>query len=316
MNYIILDLEWNQSPTGKINENKDIPFEIIEIGAVKLNKDKEILGEFHQYIRPQVYLEMDVNVHAVTHINMEDLQCGKTFPEAFKDFQAWLGDEEMIFCTWGSMDLVEFQRNMRFYNFPPFENKPFFFYDVQKLFAIFFEENQNPRTLCFAADFFHITKQGEFHSAISDARYTAKIFQKFDLKKTKKFMELNYFSPPKCLEDEMYVSFKTYAKYISMEFKSKEQLLHAKHVKATNCCICQEAATKKIDWFPNSTKTNYYGVFYCKEHGYLKGKLRVKKTDDQKFFAVKTIKIISKEAAEKLQNKKNLLKTKKNDSNN
>ena len=43
MNYIILDLEWNQSPTGKINENKAIPFEIIEIGAVKLNKDKEIL---------------------------------------------------------------------------------------------------------------------------------------------------------------------------------------------------------------------------------------------------------------------------------
>lgn len=38
MNYIILDLEWNQCPTGKSNENSRLPFEIIEIGAVRLVK--------------------------------------------------------------------------------------------------------------------------------------------------------------------------------------------------------------------------------------------------------------------------------------
>ena len=30
MNYIVLDLEWNQSPLGKEFENKRLPFEIIE----------------------------------------------------------------------------------------------------------------------------------------------------------------------------------------------------------------------------------------------------------------------------------------------
>ena len=37
MNYIVFDLEWNQCPDGKEKEIKDMPFEIIEIGAVKLD---------------------------------------------------------------------------------------------------------------------------------------------------------------------------------------------------------------------------------------------------------------------------------------
>ena len=40
MNYIVLDLEWNQSDTGNETATKEIPFEIIDIGAVKLNSDR------------------------------------------------------------------------------------------------------------------------------------------------------------------------------------------------------------------------------------------------------------------------------------
>ena len=43
MNYIVFDLEWNQSPGGKKWSNSRLPFEIIEIGAVKLNEKKEIV---------------------------------------------------------------------------------------------------------------------------------------------------------------------------------------------------------------------------------------------------------------------------------
>ena len=35
--FIVLDLEWNQSPAGKEGSMNRLPFEIIEIGAVKLN---------------------------------------------------------------------------------------------------------------------------------------------------------------------------------------------------------------------------------------------------------------------------------------
>ena len=41
MNYIVLDLEWNQSSSGEEEVVKVLPFEIIEIGAIKLNSNKK-----------------------------------------------------------------------------------------------------------------------------------------------------------------------------------------------------------------------------------------------------------------------------------
>ena len=54
MNYIVFDLEWNQNPSGKKTRNDRLPFEIIEIGAVKVNSKKEITDHFHRLIKPQV----------------------------------------------------------------------------------------------------------------------------------------------------------------------------------------------------------------------------------------------------------------------
>ena len=39
MRYIVFDLEWNQCPNGKSDEVAELPFEIFEIGAVKLDDD-------------------------------------------------------------------------------------------------------------------------------------------------------------------------------------------------------------------------------------------------------------------------------------
>ena len=54
MNYIVFDLEWNQGNTEREGEEREIPFEIVEIGAVKLNDAFEITGEFSRLIKPQI----------------------------------------------------------------------------------------------------------------------------------------------------------------------------------------------------------------------------------------------------------------------
>ena len=47
MNYVVVDFEWNQACYGKGSENRKIPFEIIEIGAVKLDENlKEIVRKY------------------------------------------------------------------------------------------------------------------------------------------------------------------------------------------------------------------------------------------------------------------------------
>ena len=55
MDYIVFDLEWNQSSDGQEKEIKEIPFEIIEIGAVKLDENFQLKDRFNHLIKPKVY---------------------------------------------------------------------------------------------------------------------------------------------------------------------------------------------------------------------------------------------------------------------
>ena len=135
-NFIVFDLEWNQNPGGKEASVERLPFEIFEIGAVKLNEEREKVAEFHRIIRPCVYRQMHRIISEVTHVSIEELERdGEPFTAVMEDFLKWCGDDYM-FCTWGSMDLTELQRNMVYHGMTiPFP-KPFLFYDVQKLYSL------------------------------------------------------------------------------------------------------------------------------------------------------------------------------------
>ena len=58
MNYVVVDFEWNQACYGKGSENRKIPFEIIEIGAVKLDENLKEIDRFSRTIRPKVYKKL------------------------------------------------------------------------------------------------------------------------------------------------------------------------------------------------------------------------------------------------------------------
>ena len=86
MNYIVLDLEWNQS-SGK--NDYELPFEIVEIGAVKLNRKFEIVDRFDQLIKPQIYHSMHFMTAKIIHLEQEELENGKPFPEVMQQFLKW-----------------------------------------------------------------------------------------------------------------------------------------------------------------------------------------------------------------------------------
>ena len=73
-NFIVFDLEWNQNPGGKEASVERLPFEIFEIGAVKLNEEREKIAEFHRIIRPCVYRQMHRIISEVTHVSIEELE--------------------------------------------------------------------------------------------------------------------------------------------------------------------------------------------------------------------------------------------------
>lgn len=298
MNYIIMDLEWNQSNTGTEKEVRELPFEIIEIGAIKLNKDHKMIDEFSELIKPVVYKEMHHITRKLIHLQIEELEKGRPFPEVMGQFLNWCG-EDYIFCTWGPLDLTELQRNIRFYGMKPLCDRPMAFLDVQKLFSIVYEDSKTRRALEYAVDFLEMEKDIPFHRAFSDAYYTAKILAGLPDPAIEKLVSYDVFMTPKTREDEIHVVFDSYAKYISREFADKTEALADREVSSTKCYLCHKNIRKKIKWFsPNGR--HYYSLAYCDKHGYMKGKIRIRKAESDRVYVVKTLKFISEEDAGKI----------------
>ena len=296
MDYIIFDLEWNQSmPSKEEEKNKDLPIEIVEIGAVKLNSNREMISEFSELIKPQVYRELNSITKRLIHIQMEELEKGKPFVEVMERFLEWCGDD-YIFCTWGNLDLLELQRNMKFYNMETLSNGPIKFYDIQKLFSVAYEDGKSRRTLEYAIDMMGVKKDIPFHRAFSDAYYTARIFDMIEDPDVMELYSYDAYCIPQSRDDEIYVVFKDYAKQITRGFLTKAEIFEDKETTSIYCYHCDRKLRKKIKWFSLNKKI-YHALAKCPKHGYVKSKLRVRKTEDGLFYGVKTDKCVSAEDA-------------------
>lgn len=302
MNYVVFDLEWNQGNQAQQTEHADIPFEVIEIGAVKLNDKYVMISEFSRLIKPEVYREMHQYTSKLIHLQMEELERGRPFAEVMKDFLEWCGTEEYLFCSWGSLDLTELQRNMRYHNMTPLSDRPIPYLDVQKLFSLVYEDGKSRRSLETAVDMVQLEKDIPFHRAFSDAYYTAKLLTGIAEQKPEVLRRISFdtFHPPKTRAEEVKVQFDTYMKYISREFDSKAEAFADREVSSSKCYLCHKNLRKKIRWFSPNSK-HYYCLARCDKHGYLKGKLRIHKSESGKLFAVKITKLITEEEAERLK---------------
>lgn len=298
MNYIVFDLEWNQS-----NREADcvsgLPFEVIEIGAVKYDQEMEQTGEFHEIIRPQVYREMHYITGRLIHMNMKELMEGDSFVNVMGRFLDWCGEGEKLFCTWGMMDLTELQRNMKYFGMAPLSQGPIPFLDVQKLYSIACEDRKTRRALEYVVDALEIPRDIPFHRAFSDAYYTGKVLAKIRTPELLRNLSYDVYHPPVDREGELRLTFDTYAKFISRQFRDKEEAFLDPEVLSSKCYLCRRNVKKRINWFTSNGK-QYYCLAWCEKHGYLKGKIRVRKTDEGMTYIVKTTKLISEEKADEI----------------
>lgn len=296
MNYIVFDLEWNQCPDGKEKEKHDIPFEILEIGAIKLNSAKKETDRFHEYIRPTVYSRLHYKTKEILHINPDILRKADYFPAVINRFHEWCG-ENVCYCTWGALDLMELQRNIRYHKLENFFPFPLKFYDIQKIFSLAYEDGKVRRSLESAVDFLKIEKDIPFHEALSDAHYTASVIRRLPDAKILPFFSIDYFRIPQKRSDEIFEVFDGYAKFVSRRFPNKSALMRDRSVLSMNCYQCGSRTEKKLPWFLGGNR-HYHCLVCCPQHGYLKGKIRIKKAEDGKgYFCIKTLKLISEERA-------------------
>lgn len=305
MNYIVFDLEWNQCPNGKKKEDARLPFEIIEIGAVKLNSSREIMDEFHGIVKPKVYRWINSHTREIVHMDYRNLTAGVPFPRLVRRFLKWCG-EDYQFSSWGNQDLTELQRNLKYYGMGGLLPGPIEYYDIQKLFNLQYEKDKSRKSLEHAIDFLEIEKNETFHRALADARYAAKIFKRIEENCMHRNYSIDVYQNPKCKKDEIHIFYETYEKFVSREFPSKEAATRDREVSSIRCPLCHKPAKKKLPWFSVNSR-NYFSLSTCSEHGHIKGKLRMKKTDEGKFYVVKTLSLIDAEGAKRIREKKELL---------
>ncbi|MFT4145852.1 MAG: 3'-5' exonuclease [Mobilitalea sp.] len=185
MHYIVFDLEFNQDLPSlqKSEETLSLcPYEIIQIGAMKLDQSLNHIASFNRYIRPVIYSEISPIVTKLTGITSGQLQIEKYFPEVYQDFIAFIDDKDAVFCTWGISDVREIFRNATYHNQKK-EHLPLMYINLQPYVIKHLHLPQNQLiSLQNAVETLNILKPYQFHNALYDTYYTTEVFKKIDSK--------------------------------------------------------------------------------------------------------------------------------------
>lgn len=180
MNYIIFDLEWNQSASeaAAVTEPVYLTGEIVQLGAVKLDEHFRVIDEKRLYITPRYYTKMHRKVASLTGIHDRDLRAqGRSFPEAFADFQEWCG-QDYSYMTWSMSDLPVLVENMQLHGISTGDLPVC--YDIQRIFGREIMRSSRRYSLDHALEI--LGKQGDTaHDALHDARNTALVCDSLEL---------------------------------------------------------------------------------------------------------------------------------------
>lgn len=182
MNYIVLDLEFNQAfdfeKNKTINPIPSCRFEIIQIGAVKLDQSFNVINKLDLYIKPYLYKEIHPYVKKLTGISEEFLKDKPYFKEIVPDFKNFIGNEEdCIFCVWGSSDLRALYRNLSYYKILT-KDLILKYVDVQNMATSYLKFSKGGAIgLKSAIELLNLPIKEDFHNALNDAIYTAEIFK-------------------------------------------------------------------------------------------------------------------------------------------
>ncbi len=183
MQYIVLDMEWNQPWPGSYASKRVLPVkfrgEVIQIGAVRLT-DRQIVGdEFQILIKPKVYRKLNKKVSSLTGIKDAQLaEFGVPFPEAMEQFRDWCG-EDCVFLTWGFDDIGILKENMDLHGL----NSGWVdrWYNAQMIYNAQTDGSSAQKALKTAMQMSGVEASRPAHDALGDAYHTAIVCSRLDL---------------------------------------------------------------------------------------------------------------------------------------
>ena len=183
MQYIVMDMEWNQPWPGSPSAKKPLPHpmrgEIVQIGAVRVREDQTVADEFQILIRPTFFKRMNRKVASLTGIRDAVLrENGVEFKEAMQQFRAWCGGDA-VFLTWGFDDIPMLKENLAIWQME--DDWCSRWYNAQLLFNAEMGGGTGQKALSTALEMMDIEPSRPAHDALGDAYHTALICARLHL---------------------------------------------------------------------------------------------------------------------------------------
>lgn len=178
MEYVILDLEWDSVfyPPKKRFINQ-----ILQIGAVKLNSDFDVVDTFSVNVCSQISNKVTSRFAKLTGITSEIMREGKPFTEAVKLYNSF-AQNAAVTMTWSNSDLYTIIENEDFLLKGELKFKMAGYLDLQKLVQqnLYTKgyESKNQISLEDAAEFLGVdTSEFELHTALDDCLVCAALLK-------------------------------------------------------------------------------------------------------------------------------------------
>ena len=272
MQYIVLDLEWNQPVSYQSSAYRKVGdrllFEVIQFGAAKLNEDFEIVDTISVPVRPTHYLTIHPRVKRMTGLSSEVLCDAPEFAEGFETFMNWCG-EDFVFLTWGCDDVSVLQQNVDFFRC---ERELPKMYDIQRLYAAAVgKSGQTALKTAMEALEVQVEEERTFHNAMHDAYYTAEVFRRLPSPMDVfKYEE----QPKKLCHNERRSKFR-----VTDTVSSVREAMESEKLMCPVCPTCSKPTKRQTELVPQAPG-KYVALSKCANHGMMFVKVRFSQLPD------------------------------------
>lgn len=176
--FVCIDIEMSEV-TGKSKRlTHGMRNEVIQLGAVMLDENYNLLSEFSILVKPK-YSSVSPVIEKLTGINDGMLENADDFITAFDKYASWLGTEEITTFCWSSSDYNQLwnEISLKAHHRTDLLEILKTFVDLQKSFGLLLN---SPKAISLESAI-KLSKQkfdGEQHTALCDAYNTAKVLHK------------------------------------------------------------------------------------------------------------------------------------------
>lgn len=262
MNYITLDLEWNQAYLQQAlavqkRIGAHLHGEVIQIGAVKLNEAMQIIGSFSIIVKPKFFCKLHRHVRDLTGITQHMIESGTPLPEAAESFRRFCG-RDFVLLTWGPDDVPMLRENMTAHKIA--SEWLDCDYDLQRIYSRQREGGaEKQRSLEFAMDALGVEQTLPAHDALNDAYFTALVARCLDTP-----AGVRDYGERK--EQSLYDKTFGDADIGEEGFASVEGILSSELARAGLCPLCNTALSE-VGKVLHGRGHRYRTLCHCAEHG-------------------------------------------------